>query len=93
MWKCPGCGEAVDDQFNVCWKCGETRPDSAERLGAGGSGPPEDPALEGCARGIGIFRSRSPWITLPLGLLLLFVAFVMADTLFEHMFRAVPPPR
>lgn len=21
MWKCPGCGETVDDNFEVCWNC------------------------------------------------------------------------
>jgi len=25
MWKCPGCGEEVDDQFGVCWKCETSR--------------------------------------------------------------------
>jgi hypothetical protein len=26
-WICPGCGEAVDDQFNACWYCQHPRPD------------------------------------------------------------------
>lgn len=21
MWKCPGCGEDVEDDFDVCWNC------------------------------------------------------------------------
>src|SRR5262245_59106169 len=21
MWKCPTCGEQIDDQFDTCWKC------------------------------------------------------------------------
>src|ERR1039457_6783908 len=48
MWKCPGCREAVDDHFDICWKCGETKPEftSAEYLGTGRSGPPEDPAKD-----------------------------------------------
>ena len=25
-WKCPKCGETVEGQFDVCWNCGETRP-------------------------------------------------------------------
>ena len=29
MWKCPGCGEAVDDDFEVCWKCQQSKPPSA----------------------------------------------------------------
>ena len=24
-WKCPKCGEQLEGQFNVCWKCGYTR--------------------------------------------------------------------
>ena len=94
MWKCPGCGEAVDDHFDICWKCGETKPEftSAEYLGTGGSGPPDDLAQEGSTRGIGFFKWRNPWITLPLGLLFLFVTFVLGYSLFEYMFR-VPSPR
>lgn len=26
MWKCPGCGERVDEKLDVCWNCG-TSPD------------------------------------------------------------------
>jgi hypothetical protein len=26
MWKCPGCGEAVDDEFEVCWNCQRQKP-------------------------------------------------------------------
>ena len=26
-WTCSKCGEKVEGQFDVCWKCGETRPD------------------------------------------------------------------
>lgn len=25
-WLCPGCGERVDGQFDVCWKCGRENP-------------------------------------------------------------------
>jgi hypothetical protein len=25
-WKCPKCGEEVEDQFDVCWNCGTERP-------------------------------------------------------------------
>ena len=21
MWKCPGCGEEIEDQFDQCWQC------------------------------------------------------------------------
>ncbi|HZK80873.1 MAG TPA: DUF2007 domain-containing protein [Humisphaera sp.] len=24
-WKCPKCGEEVEDQFDVCWNCGAER--------------------------------------------------------------------
>jgi hypothetical protein len=34
-WKCPNCGEAVEQQFSECWKCGHARPSS---------GPVVDPA-------------------------------------------------
>lgn len=25
-WLCPGCGERVEGQFEVCWKCGRESP-------------------------------------------------------------------
>jgi hypothetical protein len=25
MWKCPRCGEGVEDDFDVCWSCGSNR--------------------------------------------------------------------
>lgn len=25
-WTCPNCGEEVEGQFAVCWKCGQERP-------------------------------------------------------------------
>lgn len=25
-WKCPNCGEAVEEQFTACWHCGHARP-------------------------------------------------------------------
>jgi hypothetical protein len=25
-WKCPNCGEAVEEQFSECWNCGHSRP-------------------------------------------------------------------
>jgi hypothetical protein len=25
-WTCAGCGEAVEEQFGACWKCGAERP-------------------------------------------------------------------
>lgn len=28
-WKCPNCGEAVEEQFTECWSCGHSRPASA----------------------------------------------------------------
>jgi len=26
-WVCPGCGETVEDGFQVCWNCGTSKPD------------------------------------------------------------------
>ena len=26
-WKCPACGEDIERQFGVCWKCGSASPD------------------------------------------------------------------
>jgi hypothetical protein len=26
MWRCPRCGEPINDQFHACWKCAEARP-------------------------------------------------------------------
>jgi len=25
MWKCPSCGENLEDTFDLCWSCGTTR--------------------------------------------------------------------
>ena len=25
-WDCPGCGEAIEGQFAVCWNCGASHP-------------------------------------------------------------------
>ena len=27
MWECPGCGEALEEQFDSCWRCGTGNPD------------------------------------------------------------------
>jgi hypothetical protein len=29
-WKCANCGEAVEEQFSECWKCGHARPETPE---------------------------------------------------------------
>ena len=26
-WTCPKCGEKVEAQFDVCWKCGQAKPE------------------------------------------------------------------
>lgn len=26
-WRCPRCGERLEPQFEVCWRCGTERPD------------------------------------------------------------------
>jgi len=25
-WRCPECGELIEGQFELCWKCGASRP-------------------------------------------------------------------
>ena len=89
MWKCPGCREAVDNHFDICWKCGETKPEvtSAEYLNS------EDLTEEGSTPGIGFFKWRNQWIKVPLGLLFLFVAFGLGCSLFELMFGKVSRSR
>jgi hypothetical protein len=38
-WKCPKCGEEVEEQFDECWNCGATKP------GTEGENPgPQEPA-------------------------------------------------
>jgi predicted nucleic-acid-binding Zn-ribbon protein len=39
MWKCPSCGEDVEDGFNVCWNC--------QRGKDGTEAPPPDPSPAG----------------------------------------------
>ena len=29
-WTCSGCGEDIEPQFGVCWKCGREHPDDAD---------------------------------------------------------------
>jgi hypothetical protein len=31
-WKCANCGEAVEEQFSECWKCGHAKPESAKTV-------------------------------------------------------------
>ena len=31
-WKCANCGEAVEEQFSECWKCGHARPESGKTV-------------------------------------------------------------
>ncbi len=28
MWKCSACGETVDNEFDICWNCQQTKPPS-----------------------------------------------------------------
>ena len=28
-WQCPRCGERLEPQFEVCWRCGTSRPEDA----------------------------------------------------------------
>jgi len=86
MWKCSSCGEAVDDDLGICWKCRQPRGEvaSTEYLDT------DDGAQEGSTRGIGFFKWRNQWIIVPLGLLFFVAALVLGCTLFEDLFRAVP---
>jgi hypothetical protein len=36
MWKCPKCGEQIEDQFEACWKCAD--PVAARQVNRGSSG-------------------------------------------------------
>jgi hypothetical protein len=31
-WRCPGCGEHVENQFSSCWKCGHEQPEGPLNL-------------------------------------------------------------
>jgi len=48
MWKCPRCGEGVDDQFEVCWNCQRQKDDLSPPSGnaAGTVTGSEDPFQE-----------------------------------------------
>ncbi len=37
MWRCPNCGEGIDDVFDACWKCGTAQD------GTSASNPPGEP--------------------------------------------------
>jgi hypothetical protein len=32
MWTCPKCGEAIEDQFDSCWKCASQRAPIPEKI-------------------------------------------------------------
>jgi len=32
VWKCPGCEQSVDDDFDICWKCQTPRPAAPEMI-------------------------------------------------------------
>jgi hypothetical protein len=55
MWHCSGCGEAVADQFDICWKCGTGRDGTAsegfEREADDPSVPDPGPSAEDSDRG------------------------------------------
>ena len=35
MWRCPGCGESVQDNFEVCWNCCTSQDGTPSELQAG----------------------------------------------------------
>jgi predicted nucleic-acid-binding Zn-ribbon protein len=51
MWKCPSCGEDVEDDFNVCWNCQRGKdgtPSAAQPDPATASGLVETTRPDGC---------------------------------------------
>ena len=64
QWKCPGCGEGIEEQFTHCWNCGAAPDDVIEPLPVI---PLNDEALDYCTQneplddpdGVGFHRSRS----------------------------------
>lgn len=36
-WRCPGCGEMLEAQFDVCWRCGGERPPECREGSKGGA--------------------------------------------------------
>jgi len=91
MWKCPGCGEAVDDHFDTCWNCENPKPEKPTRV----SDAPDSP-VQPSVQNVGFWQSRNPWIKVPLLLLLLFVASVLGHNVYEFLFHtgaAVRCPR
>ncbi len=39
MWRCPSCGEDVEDDFNVCWNCQRPKGGAAAAPGDEGTDP------------------------------------------------------
>jgi hypothetical protein len=88
MWKCAGCGETADDQFEVCWKCRQPRPTPETPAVGVPQRPVDEPARE-----YGFVRSASSWIKTLLGIFMLAVALVAGYSVFADLFRAAPRPR
>jgi rubrerythrin len=42
-WKCPACGEAVEEQFDQCWNCGADKPASSASAAGQSPSNPEAP--------------------------------------------------
>jgi hypothetical protein len=89
MWKCPGCGEAVDDHFDTCWNCEESKPESPTQV----FHAPDPSARQESVQNVSFWQSRSLRIKVPLLLLLLFVASAAAYDIYKFIFRRALFPR
>jgi len=49
MWKCPGCGADVEDNFDLCWNCGNSKSGEGEHSAFSGPAESEEPEAEGAA--------------------------------------------
>ncbi len=51
IWKCRGCGEEIEAQFDTCWNCETPRPDPADRRSADDQPAPSTHAEESAVDG------------------------------------------
>ena len=49
MWKCPKCGEDVENNFDVCWNCGTSKSGEIEDPAFRRPDESEEPEAEGAA--------------------------------------------
>jgi len=82
MWKCEKCGEAIEDQFDSCWKCTPVRVEPET----------EDPAVPTGARPAGITALAALGYFSAVFLLLIGIICMFGPTATKDRFKVLNRP-